>query len=146
MCYQIMRGVAKVADQCPFHLLSAVTIGSAQYGRRVIRGHDVPALRGDHFSALAAHTEITAQQSLSGGSAKTNDHARPRQFKLRLEPWSAGCNLPRAWFGVQAPLAPWLPFKMLDDVGDENVLASESGLFQRLIEKGAGWTDEWATG
>src|SRR5262249_7323957 len=105
MCQHIVGGVAEVIDQRFFHLRPGVAIGRSQHGRRVIRGHDVSALGGDHLSALTSHSEITAEQGLSGGSSKANDHARPRQFELGLKPWAASSNFASARFGMEAALA-----------------------------------------
>src|SRR5207237_8434074 len=59
-----------------------------------------------------------------------------------LPPGPAIFHVPRARFLVKAPLAAFLPIKMLDGVGNVNLLAPQSGGLYGLVQQPARRTDE----
>src|ERR1700704_4483633 len=91
-------------------------------------------LRRQNFSALVRDAERRSKDRLRRGRAKTNQHFRLHQTQFRFEPWSAGCNLARVWFLMNATLAPWLPFEMFDCVGHVHFDSRNASFLQRAIE------------
>ena len=43
---------------------------------------------------------------------------------------------------MNAALASWFPFEMLDDVGDISFLTINAGFFKGFVEQFAGWTNK----
>ena len=65
---------------------------------------------------------------------------------LAIEPPFAALDLIGVRALVQAPLAAHLELEVLDSIGDEDVVARNAGVRQRLIEHAAGRADERLAG
>src|SRR6266508_239064 len=65
----------------------------------------------------------SSHHRLSRGGAQADDHLRVNDLDLRLKPRLAGYHLPDQRLLVQASLATLDPLKMLDSVGDVNLVA-----------------------
>src|SRR5438034_9884676 len=104
--------------------------------RRERRLYERGALRGD--------LELGADDRLRRRRSEADDCARLDDLNLRLQPRTAGVDLPGVRLLVDAALAARLPLEVLDDVGDVDPRPVDARFDQRLVEQSAGGTDERA--
>jgi hypothetical protein len=64
---------------------------------------------------------------------KTKEQFLPNESPLRFQPRTAGGDFARVWFLMNASFATRFPFEMLHRVRDVNLLAIDSGFFERAI-------------
>ena len=103
------------------------------HGRYVGRpGHDLAPLPG--------HPEPGSQQSLGCRSSEAQHDLGMHGIQFGQEPRFARGHLTSAGLLVEPHLAPWLPFEVLYRVGHVQRGTLQAGLFQGLIEEGAGRT------
>src|ERR1700693_4055354 len=98
-------------------------------------GHDEWDERRFHdLAAMLRDAEVTSQQSLRSGSPEANDHFRLQRSDFRVEPRTARGDLGPVRLFVNAPLAPCLPFEMLDRVSDVGFFAVDAGFLERAVQ------------
>src|SRR6266511_6359305 len=73
---------------------------------------------------------------------QADEHARPYDVELGLEPRPAGGDLRRVRFLVDAALAASLPLEMLDDVRHVDLAAVDPSVLEGLVQELAGRADE----
>ena len=79
------------------------------------------------MAALFADFEFGSEQGLRCGRAETNDDVRLYQTDFGFQPGTAGSDLARIGFFVNAAFTAWFPFEMLDDIGDVSFAAIDAG-------------------
>ena len=67
-----------------------------------------------------------------------------REFRVQPRPARPDLGDPR--LGVNAPLASWLPFEVLHDIGHIDAIAGDADRFERAIEHSARGTDKGLSG
>jgi len=97
------------------------------------------------LAALLRHAELAAEQRLRGCRAEADQHRRPHDGELRVEPRAAGRDLAPARLLVDAPLPPRRPLEVLDHVRHVGERAVDPGLLERLVEEASGRADERAS-
>ena len=83
------------------------------------------------------------------GDPHADDHLRPDQPQLLLQPRPAGLDLALVGLVVDAPLAPALvlgPLEVLDRIGDVQPGTVETGLRQRRVQQPPGRPHEGPAG
>src|SRR5688572_31902561 len=99
------------------------------------RSHYVGSKSGfNKFPPLFGNAKFWAEQGLSRCGAECHDYLRLNHRNLGLEPGTASRNFLSVWFFVDAAFAPWLPFKMFDNIGDVGFGAIDAGLVERIIK------------
>src|SRR5215475_13279794 len=88
-------------------------------------------LMRNRFSPSLRYLEGFPQQALSSRGSEANDDLGLQHGDLRLQPRTAGRNLQLVRFFVDATLPAWLPFEMLDRVGEVNLVAIDVRGFER---------------
>jgi hypothetical protein len=86
---------------------------------------------------MRGDAERAAEQRLARSGPEGHDDPGTEPGKLRLEPRTAGAQLPGIGPLVNAPFPAarvLLPAKVLDRIGDVGVLPADSGLAQGLVE------------
>ena len=78
--------------------------------------------------------ELGTQQCLSCGGAETDNNFGLNQPDLGFKPGAASGNLAGVGFFVNTSFATGFPFEMLDDVGDVDLRAIDTGLGQRVVK------------
>src|ERR1700704_1939214 len=96
----------------------------------------------DELATLQSHTEVAAEQRLRGGGAQEHEEVGLHHRDLGIEPGATGVDLGGIGLLVQATLALWLPFEVLDGVGDIDAAAIDPRLLERLVEDTSGGADE----
>ncbi len=89
---------------------------------------------GHHFSVVVCDPEGLADERLGGSRTETDDDLRSDQLDFRVEPRHARLNLGSIRFGVNAALAPRLPFEVLHHVRHVHFRADYARIFQTLIQ------------
>ena len=87
--------------------------------------------------------EMMARAGLEWPCTQGHNHAGFHDSDFRFQPWQASGNLRGVRFLVQAPLSTLFKFKMFNDIGDVNLLAVNTGLFQCAVQQLTGGPDEW---
>src|SRR5437764_4184204 len=108
------------------------------------RRHALGELGVDPGAALLRDAELLAEQRLRRGRAEADEHARPHDGELGLEPRPAGRLLGPARLRVDPPLASGLPLEVLDHVRDIRLVSRDPGSLERLVEQPARRADERA--
>src|SRR5262245_49438321 len=103
--------------------------------RRQIRLHQLPALRAD--------TKVSTEKCLCRRRSQTHDNLGLDDCDFSLEPWTAGIDLDRVRFLVDAPLAAWLPFEMFHCIRDVGLVSIKASFLQRPVENFSRRADEW---
>ena len=67
-------------------------------------------------------------------------------LQLGCEPRLTRADLNRLWFSMDSPFASRYEFEMFDGIGNVNVAALDSGLFERAVQQLAGGAYERLTG
>src|SRR5437867_3649632 len=101
-----------------------------------------------HELAMLSHNaEILAQQGLRGSSAQAHQNFRFHCRELRIQPGTAGIDLPVARFLVDAPFSTliWRPVEMLHHIRNIYITSRDANLCQSLIKQPSGWTHERMT-
>lgn len=106
------------------------------------RHHLRRKLRVQNFSALARDAKRRPEDGLRRGCAQTNKKLWPNESQFRFHPGTAGRDLARIWFLMDAPLPARFPLEMLHHIGDVNMVAIDSCFFQRAIQNFAGRSDK----
>jgi len=83
---------------------------------------------------------------LRGRDAQAQDDMRPKHLDFRFEPRPACGDFRGGWFLVLAAFALRLPFEVFDGVGDVDIPADDTGLFQRSVEQASGRSHERMAG
>src|SRR5580698_6369432 len=91
--------------------------------------------RFHHLASLNRDAEVSRNQGLRGGRAKTNNHLRPDAFDLSLKPWAAGGDFFRVRLLVNSEFAARGGLEVLDDIRDVDALALNSGLGQSFVQQ-----------
>src|SRR5207237_9434511 len=118
----------KVLHEQPERGLLLLFVAQPQQSGWMNGGEHVRGMRAlDEAAALRGDLEILADHGLRRRRAEADDDARPERADLTLEPLAAGVDLALRGGLVQPPLAPRLPFEVLDRVGDLQVLARHLG-------------------
>ncbi len=98
----------------------------------------------DEAASDVLNANHLTEHRLRGGHAEANQDARVDRVQFRFEPWAAGGDLIRRRAFVFAALALRLPFKVLDGVGDIDLIASDAGSAKALSNiRPAGPTKGW---
>jgi len=91
---------------------------------------------------MGGHLERSAEQRLCRRPTETDERFRSHERNLSIQPRATSCNLRRARLLVNAPLASGLPFEVLHDVGDIDIVARDARLRQRPVQQSACRSDE----
>src|SRR5207244_262625 len=112
------------------------------------RCDDVPRHERLHELAMLSHNaEILAQQGLRGSSAQAHQNFRFHCRELRIQPGTAGIDLPVAWFLVDAPFSALVrrPLEMLHHIRNIYITSRDANLCESLIQQLSGRTHERMT-
>lgn len=93
-------------------------------------------------AAVLRNAKIPSKQRLCGRCAEANDDFWPQCGDFRIEPGPARRDLRAIWLLVNATLAAWFPFEVLDYVGGVMPLAADAGFFQGSIQQFPGGSDK----
>src|SRR2546426_1503788 len=110
--------------------------------------HDVRRQGRLHELATPSHNaEILAQQGLRSSSAQAHQNFRFHCRELRIQPETAGIDLPVAWFLVDAPFSALVrrPVEMLHHIRNIYITSRDANLCQSLIQQLSGRTHEGMT-
>ena len=94
---------------------------------------------------MRGHAERAAEQRLARSGPEGHDDPGTEPDQLRVEPRTAGAQLPGIGPLVNSPFpAPrvLLPAEVLDRIGDIGVLPADPGLAQGLVDYPAGGSHE----
>src|SRR5579871_5440174 len=91
--------------------------------------------RMNEAAAQLGHTKIAAEQRLCRSRAEADEHFRPDERDLGIEPRLAGADLHRIGLPMDAALAARRPFEMLHHVGDISLAPRDAGLSQATVEQ-----------
>ena len=75
-----------------------------------------------------------SQKRTRRGRAEANEHAGPNDAQFRFQPGTAGGDIARAWFLVDAPFPTQLPFEVLGRVRDVDRVAIDPRFFESVIQ------------
>jgi len=99
----------------------------AQDRGRMYGGQDIRCdLRAYPLASLLAHQEVTPHNALGGGSSQQHDDVWPNSCNLRVEPRAACADFQRRWFLMDTALAARLPFEVLDDIRDVDLVPTDA--------------------
>src|SRR6185312_8516404 len=105
----------------------------------------------EHAAAVFERHDLAANPANGSGSAghaahrrraERDDQGRLDELPFERKPHMAPFDLVGVRPLVQAALAAWLEFEMLDGIGDEDLVAVDAGFVERLREKPASRPDE----
>ena len=96
----------------------------------------------EDLTAVLRDLEGSAKDRLSGRGAQTDEHLRPHDRQLRIEPWPARRDVRHRRFAMDTSLPARFPTKVLNRVGDVHLVAIEPGVGEAPVEQFPGWTDE----
>lgn len=96
----------------------------------------------EDLTAVLRDLEGSAEDRLSGRGAQTDEHLRPHNRQLRVEPWPARGDVRHRRFAMDTSLPARFPTEVLDCVGDVDLVAIEPGVGEASVEQLPGWTDE----
>jgi len=99
------------------------------------------------FSAMLGELEGFSEEGLGGRGSEADDDLGLKQLEFFKKPGTTGDDFGPAWFGVE-PLfaAAFLPFEVLDGVGDVDGCAVDFGGNEGFIEDPSGGADEGFAG
>src|SRR5258706_15611502 len=109
-------------------------------------GDEGGEMRRDDLRALQGDAELGPDPRLCRGRAEADDRARLYDADLRQKPRPARRNLGRVRLLVDTPFAARLPLEMLDNVRYVDRRPVNPSLGERLVEQGAGRSDERRAG
>src|SRR2546427_2432222 len=110
--------------------------------------HDVRRQGRLHELATPSHNaEILAQQGLRSSSAQAHQNFRFHCRELRIQPGTAGIDLPVARFLVDASFSAliWRPVEMLYHIRNIYITSRDADLCQGLVKQLSGRTHEGMT-
>jgi hypothetical protein len=95
-----------------------------------------------HLTALLRDPKRTPQQRPYRRGTQTNDQGRVNQRQLRFEPRQASFDVGDLRRGVDSPLSSLGETKVLDGIGDIDILPSYTGFIQGLLKQPPSRTDK----
>src|SRR3954465_2191764 len=137
-----LRDDLEVGNESTELSLPRLGVAAEDRGRMDGGEHVLGQVRLHGNAALARDPELAPEQRLRGRRSEADEHARPDDLELRLEPGIAGRNLGPVWLLVDAPLAACDPLEVLDDVGQIDLLPVDARVCERLVEELPGRADE----
>lgn len=137
------RGGAQCVDERPVGVLARIGAARAQHVGRVKGRDDETTFGAAHRRRRALQRRVVILQYRAQRRGAERDHdARPQRIEFALEPVAARGDLALRRRLVQAPLAAWFPFEMLDRVRQVDVCAFDAGFVECAIEHASGRADE----
>ncbi len=107
------------------------------------RDHVRRERRIDQLASVLSDAKVSAKQGLSRRRAKTHDHSWSQGGDFCVKPKSASFYLAGIRRLVDAAFSARLPFKMLHDVCQVDLLQINTRFSQQSAQKFSGWPDEW---
>jgi hypothetical protein len=114
--------------------LAGVVLDAEQVGRMDGDKHARAIRLREDFTANPGEGDGSAQHATRCCDAKRHDEIGPDQGSLLIEPPAATIDFVGVRALVQATLAAFLEFEMLDGIGDEDLDPIEAGVTDRAVE------------
>src|SRR5579885_2627769 len=133
---ELLPDQLEIVDQAEELSVPLLLIRLAQHRRRMHREKDqYSQLTVVEFAALRCEAHGSFQDRLSGNDAQTDHDAGVDRLDLRGQPGPAGRNFRGRRALMLAPFPLRIPFKMLDGIGDIDLVTGNVRFYQSSIQK-----------
>jgi hypothetical protein len=95
-----------------------------------------------YLTALLRDLKRSAQESPGRSGSQDHDQVWIHQCQLRFQPRQARFDVAHLRCGVNSTLASFGEAKMLDGIGDVDLLFGNASLVERILKQPPGWSDK----
>ena len=144
---KVLRDESQIVDETAIVLFSLSRVGPSQNGGWMRRYEDgLGQRRAEGAAPEFIQAYALAEDRLGGGDPQTQHDACFQRLDFRFEPRAARGDFRGRWFFVLAAFALRFPFEVFDGVGDVDIPADDTGLFQCPVEEMSGRSHEGMAG